>query len=321
MIGKGQLYLLMVTGFCWLSIPATGQPIPSPEEKIPYLVTFGGQANAAWGDDDHCQILFFVIPTDHVKPVYIRIFDPDTGGELDEQKGSFNTTVKFSVYGGDGIYSEIDEENKDPVGQYRSGLLLAETTFGNADPYDNNWYTFGPFNPAEAAYMPELGGNILKVIAQGIKGDDGNLYRYFLSSRPDINKPIEGGNAFTYEYCFRLDSIPQSTVHIYPFVDDQVLKVKIYNFDLDNDGLIRLVSRAKRGLILPSSGDDQWLEADHIITTPEKNASMDLQLISHGRKANNNVVIYVTNQYGDFLPFYSTPIGGVPKYNYKLKVE
>ena len=39
-------------------------------------------------------------PKDYTKPFYIRVFDPDCGGENDEIQGEFNTKTKFSVYGG-----------------------------------------------------------------------------------------------------------------------------------------------------------------------------------------------------------------------------
>jgi len=45
---------------------------------------------------------------------------------------------------------------------------------------------------------------MFKIICDGISGDDGNLYRYFLSRDPNNDVPIEGANAFTYSYCFRM---------------------------------------------------------------------------------------------------------------------
>ena len=35
------------------------QPIPAEEENIPFLVTFGTDADPSFGDDDHCQTFFF----------------------------------------------------------------------------------------------------------------------------------------------------------------------------------------------------------------------------------------------------------------------
>ena len=79
------------------------QPVPAADENIPYLMTFGGNGETSWGDDDFCQIFFCVIPKSFNDPVYIRIYDPDTGGALDELKGDFNSVVSFSVYGGTGM--------------------------------------------------------------------------------------------------------------------------------------------------------------------------------------------------------------------------
>jgi hypothetical protein len=33
------------------------------------------------------------------------------------------------------------------------------------------------------------------------------------------------------------------------------------------------------------------------------------------------MVFYITNQYGELMPFYTVPIGGVPKYKYKIGVK
>ena len=35
---------------------------------------------------------------------------------------------------------------------------------------------------------------------------------------------------------------------------------------------------------------------------------------------NNNITVSIANQYGESLAFYTVPIGGVPKYKYKIKV-
>ena len=72
----------------------------------------------------------------------------------------------------------------------------------------------------------QYGGYVIKVIAEGKAGDDGNLYRYFMSTSGTQNIPIEGGNAFTYEYSFRLSDNPKDISHIYPFVDDRVISIK-----------------------------------------------------------------------------------------------
>ena len=62
---------------------AYSQPVPNVDENIPYLMTFGPQAETSWGDDDFSQAFFFFIPDEYDQPFFIRVFDPDTGGEID----------------------------------------------------------------------------------------------------------------------------------------------------------------------------------------------------------------------------------------------
>ena len=295
------------------------QPFPSVDEKIPFLCTFSKNSQKDWGDDDFVQIYFFVVPQTEKNPIYIRIFDPDLGGKHDEVHDEFNSKTRFSVYGGKGAASNPDAKKQTPTGNYKSGIQLSTKTFGNDQAYDDKWYTLGPFNPVEGELQTD--GYVFKLIIEGMEGDDGNLYRMYLSSSPTENKAIEGENAFTYEYCFRMADSKGSISHLYPFISAGITAVKINVFDFDDDGILRVVSVAKKGEITKSSGNAVWMENTHKIVTEELNTSLDIQFVKQQDSKNNNVVVYITNQYGELMPFYATPIGGVPKYKFKIGVK
>jgi hypothetical protein len=310
-----------MTLFLVITLKGLAQQIPSEEEHIPYICTFSKGSDKLWGDDDFVQTFFFVIPESYKKPVYIRIFDPETGGEADENHGSFNSKTKFSIYGGNKAHSDPAAKNPDPTGNYKSGTLLASQTFSNEKKYDGNWVSLGPFNPVEGELQNELGGRVLKVVIEGLEGDDGNLYRLFLSADADENKPVEGGNGFAYEYCFRLADSKGSVSHLYPFVSQNVTAVKIKIFDFDNDGIIRVVSVAKKGDVNQPNTEGSWLESTHKISKTEINTSLDVQFIKQKDIRNNNIVVFISNQYGELMPFFTSPIGGIPKYAYKIGVK
>lgn len=297
------------------------QQAPGKDENIPFLVTFGNQADTKWGDDDYSQVFFAVIPKNISKPVFIRVFDPDIGGSFDENNGGFNTKTTFAIYGGNGAISQPDSRNQDPIGNYDSGILLDKKEFGVSPEYDQKWYTFGPYNPKEGEYMEEYGGYVIKIIATGTQGNDGNLYRYFLSTSPTKNLNPEGGNLFTFEYSFRLPDDERSISHIYPFIDSDVIAINVNIFDYDNDGFVRLISSVRKGEKVKHSADDQWTKSTHNISDLERKSSMDLQMIKLKKSERNNVVIYITNEYGRLIRFNTIPIGGIPQPKFSIGVK
>jgi hypothetical protein len=313
------IIFLAFTAMCSVS----SQSAPAVDENIPYLMTFGGNAVTSWGDDDFCQTFFWVVPASQKQPVFLRVFDPDIGGGLDEVKGDFNTVVSFSVYGGERCWSDTSAQSIHPAGRYKSGYLLASKSFGSDPKYDRNWYSFGPFNPSEGEFVEKLGGHVFKIIAQGISGDDGNIYKYFLSTSPSENKAVEGGNLFTYKYHFRLPDNQKQVCQIYPFADEETISVEVRNFDWDDDGTIRIFSVAKNGLICSVSSENEWMRKVFPILNVERNSSLEIQFVKNQTKLvkNNNVVVTVLNQYGITLPFYVIPIGGIPVYTPVIKIK
>jgi len=318
------LLSLSLSGFLqWTDMP--GQEVPGRDENITFLVTFGKEGETSWGDDDFYQVFFFAIPREYNQQFYIRIFDPDVGGEHDEIQGDFNTRTLFSVYGGQGVDPDRNEESKGLANglNYKGGNLLASRVFSDEPRYDNKYFSFGPFNPTAGDFNTKWNSYIFKIVCEGIRGDDGNLYRYFLSRDPENNVPIEGANAFTYEYTFRMWNDFKSVAHIYPYVDTGVIYIRLRNFDWDSDGNILVVSRYKQGIDVPISREDDWAESRIPIEPPEVGSSLDFQF--HKRQGelvkNNNVVVTLENQRGDALQFFSSPIGGVPVYQTSIQVR
>lgn len=298
------------------------QSVPSIDEKIPFLVTFGEDSESSWGDNNFQQIFFALIPKEQTEEVYIRVYDPDIGGLYDENKGAYDTKTRFMIYGGPECWSSIGVQGEESDKFIKSGILLDSKTFGNESKYDGKWYTFGPFNPIEGEYIEKFNGYMFKIIADGGTGDDGNLYQYFLSRSESKNLVVEGGNMFTYEYSFRLPDNKNHTCQIYPYIDDRTVSIKISNFDWDNDGVMKIISVAKNGILADVSGQDNWVYNEFPIVEEEKNTSIQIQFIKNQTTLikNNNVTIIVQNQYGESMPFYVLPIGGIPIYKPKIKM-
>jgi hypothetical protein len=309
--------------FGFLMLLASGlaaQGAPSGQENIAYLVTFGGNSERSWGDDDFSQVLFFSIPKTQTAPFYIRVFDPDIGGELDEIDAGWDTKNRFSVYGGKGTYTDKDAKNVDPVGNYKSGILLDTRVFGVDAAADGKWVSFGPFNPAQGELVTDFDAYVFKLVVDGLNGNDGNLYKVFTSIKSTDNIPVEGANVFAYEYSVRLQSEANSVAHVYPFADNLVARFRIRNFDFDSDGQMKLYSSVKNGHLVKASGDDEWTMSEHSIKDDERNKCLDLQIVKKG-DYKNDVVFYITNEYDVPVPFFAAPLGGIPRYKYKIKIN
>ncbi len=297
------------------------QAIPSEDEKIPYFTTFSKNAKLSFGDDDFVQIVFFVVPEKSNDPFYIRVYDPDNGGTVDEKASAFNSKTKFSFYGGKGAHSDKAAQELSPKGNYKSGVFIMGKTFGEDAALDGKWYEFGPFNPKEGELQSDFKGYVFKMVVEGLDGDDGNLYKLFLSSQKDKNVKVEGSNSFYYEYTFRLEEKAGYVGHIYPYVTENVIEVDISTFDYDNAGTIRVVSVEKKGEMFASQTEGVWAQVKFKIEKAEIGTSLDIQFINKKEVKNNNVAVYITNQYGEAMPFFSQPIGGVPKYKYNIKMK
>lgn len=285
------------------------------------LITFGAQSDTKWGDDDFSQTFFFLIPEKQRTPVYIWVFDPDCGGKNDDLKGPANTTTSFGLYGGAGTFSGPQARDPRLTNPVPTGRLLKSQTFGSKPTYDGKWYTFGPLNPLEGEMVDEFKGHVFKLVARGLSGNDGNLYCYFFSTSPTTNVAVEGGNAFTYEYCYRLPATAnKTTVHLYPFVNDKVVSIKQSNFDVDDAATLNVFSIAKNGQPGATSGDGVWTSSVLPISPKEHGLSLDFRLTST-KPAPNDLVFYATDQYETAMPFFAIPLGGPPRYQYDIGVK
>ena len=293
---------------------------PSESENIDFLITFGPDATTEKGDDDFSQVFFILIPYKYRDVFYIRIWDPDVSGSYDDRKGDFDTQTKFALYSGADCFTHPDARSGQPTGAYDSGTLRDSKVFGSNKRFDNDWFTFGPINPNEGEDAPYYKGKVFKIIAEGINGDDGNAYKYFVSTKPNLNKAIEGAKLFTYEYTFRLKNDPGTVANLYPFVDDSTTFINQMNYDFDFEGAMHLVTSIKNGRHMATGSNGQWAESQHVIKQSERNNCINIQILKQGAGI-NYMTIQVKNQHNTNLPFFTIPLGHVPRYYYVIDVR
>ncbi|MCT4581373.1 MAG: hypothetical protein N4A35_08160 [Flavobacteriales bacterium] len=315
-MSKLRLTILFLIG----SIYLFAQRIPTEDSNIDYIVTYSEDAHQAYGDDDHVQIFFITVPMSYREKFYLRIYSPGANSSIDVKNGDYNSVFEYKIYGGDSVLNEAAKHHN-PIAGYNKGVLLDEEIFGpNAD---TTWVSMGPFNPKDGGvFITPSGGKqrIFKLICKGLRGNDGNLYRLYVSALRDQNIAITGGNSFTYEYSFRMATGKEEECYVFPFIDNYTKAIKQYNFDYDGDGSIRLYTIEKKGLLLSTSGDGEWAENTIYISQNERNKTGEIMFKNKGNW-HNDVTFYLLNQYDESMPFYTIPIGNRPVKSNKIIIN
>ena len=130
------------------------QPIPGETQNIPFLVTCGAESVDS-GDDDYSQTIFVSIPENGPDEFFIRVYDPDCGGNHDISTDAFNSETTFEIFGGTGCLSSLAARETSPVGDYKVGTLLMNKT---RSPLRVEWRMFSvhEFSPCCESAVGDL---------------------------------------------------------------------------------------------------------------------------------------------------------------------
>jgi len=226
---------------------------PSPDTTLAssYLITYGSSGLPDDGDNDHVQLVFFDVPGTVTNPVYIRVYDPDTSDALDRSRNGWDTEVRFTVYGGQGAYSDPAARLPQPTAGITSGNEISTAVFSAGGGWVPGWHTFGPLEPlTQAEYIN--GHYVFKLAVVGESGDDGNLYNVALSTQPGANVAPAGARIFAFSWTFVLTNTDRP--RLYPYVGPGVAAFTQNNFDFDRDS--GTISICTPGPELVVSGQD-----------------------------------------------------------------
>ena len=320
MIFRTLRILVIICIFFIICINLIAQPYPGEEENIDFLTTFSKDISHTDNENHHIQIFFVSVPKNYEGDIYFELFDPDIQGKHDCLNGnSFNSKTKFAIYGGKGAYTNKDARKVIPGGYYKSGKHLSSSIFGVSQIYDDQWFSFGSFKAKQGEFVESLNAYIFKIVIEGLEGDDGNMYRFYISSSYFEFQPIEGVNCFAYRKSFTLNDEVNSLAHVFPYINSNITSIKQNNFNYNLDGHIRLTTKTKKSHSMECSGDENWKSSIHEITQKEQNAFIDILFISTGN-APNYLMFYVTDQNNNPVPLYSLPTGGIPIYDFKVNI-
>jgi large repetitive protein len=122
---RGNILVVLATALA-MSAGLSGE-LAAQEE--PLSIVYGPSAGTKEGDHDHRQVIFFAVPADLSDRLYLRVFDPDIGGDHDLIYGDGeDTETTYTLFGGQGAYSGAS--GLDAAPQLEAGQVLAEDRYG-----------------------------------------------------------------------------------------------------------------------------------------------------------------------------------------------
>ncbi|ADZ71986.1 PKD domain-containing protein [Polymorphum gilvum] len=221
---------------------------------VPLLVTYGKDAPSREGDPTNRQVIYLSLPAETNERVYVRLFDPETGGDHDLVYGKADTVTRFALFGGTGAYAgDMATGGAETPEELTGGTLLQERNYGTDEGADGQWIPFALLSPEQGDLVGDR--RVFRLLVEGTSGNDGNLYGVALSLRERRAVEPAGTRLFSFAPTIRVPNRQTLTELRFTAPADQ-RRLEVQNFDAAH-GRVALTTRF-RTLPLTASGQDQW---------------------------------------------------------------
>ncbi|QTA85729.1 PKD domain-containing protein [Desulfonema magnum] len=287
-------FLFIIFLILELSVPSR---VPAYESA--YLITYGADAKTIEGDNDFLQVIFIRIPEHLKNSVYIRIFDADCGGRLDDlYSGQWDTRTRFRIFGGKGAWSDPGLKSPFPAkSDLSSGVLMADEEFGK-DPFrDYQWHTFAQLHPEEGEKVGEF--RYFRIVVEGKSGDDGNCYQIAVSRESQRNVSAKGVETFNFTPTLRLPK-QERFAEMRFFVPRDKREIVVHNFDLPGS-VVGVNTAFRANLPVTAAGQDKWEKSSVLLDENETGRAVAVRF-EDGEEIPNDGTFYVTDKQGNLLP-------------------
>ena len=265
-------------------------------QEVPLSVTYGPQASTAEGDPDYREVIFLSVPETVQDELFLRVFDPDSGGDHDHLYGAGpDTETRFRLYGGEGAYSGAAAAAPDDE-QLAAGSEIAVRSFGVDPGQDGRWQTLMSFAPEQGEAVG--GRRFFRLQIDGTEGDDANLYEATMSLREHRNLAPDGLEIFSFAPSLRVPDEAQIT-ELRFLVPEDAERLTIRNFDAANADVA--LSTAFRSAPLAASGQNEWREAE-VALEDEERGRLAAVVFGGGDEMPNDVTFEIHDQDGRELP-------------------
>ncbi len=283
----------------WLLLAIVCVPTVSAQQaRGLYLAVHGPDAPRSVGDPNSLQALYFDIPANSAAPIYVRVFDAETGGNLDTRRGALNTKTRFVILGGASA-NEVHGINHNPARNRRltfpASDIIFDETVGTNPRIDGRYWNLGALPLAKGF---ALGKDVRRfvMLVFTVEGDDANFFDYVLSLDPDDKVPPPGVSMFTYELTLRTPE-SRSFIGEIKIPVNGLESARIETFGVNNAPM-QVNIPFSDPLAVSSPGTGQWVGQN--IAFPSNTTQVGLQF--QGLGAQNTFSVMAKRPDGSLLP-------------------
>lgn len=252
-------------------------------------VNYGPEQSIREGDDDFYQIFFFRVEEKFTDSLYVRIFDMDCGGDVDLNFGSWNTTLRYELYGGKGAFSAQSLKNAKPdKADITAGVSLAMKIIGEVKELNNSWHNFAHIHPADGEKIGD--SYYFKLVVQGVSGNDANVFDVRLSTSASMNTAAAEFSMFSHSPTLRLGK-DENFAAITFFVPAAAKSISVNNFDLAGAS-VQLVTPFRSNLPVVSSGQGEWVKSRTELE-PIETGRQCAVVLGQGSESPNDVSLFI----------------------------
>lgn len=313
---KRGLQVLVLAFLCILVFRGSGWAQDIRPQSGPLLITYGADAPTREGDPTFNQVIYIEVPDGLRERFYVRVFDPDTGGDHDLLYGRADTSTRFAVFGGEGALTEPKGAGRSTSdAELSGGVLIAERSFEQSGQFDDAWVNIAFLRADQGEKKGDR--RVFRLVVEGENGNDGNLYDVALSLREGRQLDVEGARLFSYSPTVRVPN--RNTVTELRFVvPDAVSSLEVHNFDAAHGKLS--FTTAFRSQKLRPSGQDNWRQ-ENVEVSGEEAGQVAAITLAGGREIPNDATFYVAGPYGTPLALEIPPFNWLPNRRPEIEVS
>ncbi len=283
-----------------LTGPATAQTV-APEALN---VVYGPFAPSREGDVDKLERLYFSLPADASGTHYLRVFDPEYGGDNDTIQGRSNSATQYRFWGGEGAFTATPRPVQVTDGQgalpydrnaeiAEPGEMLFERVYADDPSEDGQWITFVSFEPSQGEVVGDR--VYFRLDVRGINGDDGNVFIADISRSPTAIDQPQGLEITAFDPTMRWPGFGGPVQTLLDAPEDGQVTVQSFDGAM---GTIAIQTDYE-DLPLRTSGQDDWAVQTVTLADPQ----VAITLVD-GLEKPNDITLSAFDSAGNALPLH-----------------